>query len=168
MYSEAAEAWFRFFLEQIANGNPITITDGRMSRYFMTIKDAVRLVLQASCLACQGEIYTLDMGEPLKITDLARRLTEMSGLDPDGDVTLETIGIRPGEKLHEQLWHVGLEISPTEFAGVYSVQPQDIPADYAETVAKLEQTAQNRDDGSVLQKLRSMPIGYSPEHKAIE
>jgi FlaA1/EpsC-like NDP-sugar epimerase len=150
------------FLKQIADGKAITITDERMSRFFMTIKEAVRLVLQASSLACRGEIYTLDMGEPLRITHLARKLTEMSGLQAD-TVPMETIGIRPGEKLHEQLWQEGLDISPTEFPGVYSVDSCEIPPDFEASVMQLEEIAIKRRDDLVLEKLRAMPIQYRQE-----
>ena len=155
------------FLKQIAEGEPITVTDERMSRYFMTVKEAVQLVLQASSLASSGEIYMLDMGEPIMITGLARKLIEMSGLRPHKDIPLKTIGIRPGEKLHERLWCEGSQISPTEFPRVYCVDAGQIPEQLEADIAELEQIALARNNDEVLEQLRSMPIEYQRESRNI-
>jgi len=84
------------FLRQIACGGPVTITDAEMTRYFMTIPEAVQLVLQAASIGSNGEIYMLDMGNPVKIMALARRLIELSGLRPDKDIEIRIVGSRPG------------------------------------------------------------------------
>lgn len=91
------------FVEQIKAGGPVTVTDRGMSRYFMTVNEAVQLVLQASALAEGSEVFLLDMGEPVKIEDLARRLIRLAGLAPDRDIEIEYTGRRPGEKLAEML-----------------------------------------------------------------
>jgi len=114
------------FLRQIAAGGPVTITHEEMTRYFMTIPEAVQLVMQASTLASNGTIYTLDLGDPLRITHLAHKLIEMSGLQPDKDIKIKFVGARPGEKLHEQLWYEDSEVTPTAFARVLAVQGQPV------------------------------------------
>jgi FlaA1/EpsC-like NDP-sugar epimerase len=104
------------FRRQIALGGPVTVTDERMKRYFMTIPEAVQLIIRAGSLGTGGEVYVLEMGEPVSIMQLARDMIELSGLDPDRDIAIEVVGRRPGEKLHEELFN------PYE-------RPQPTPAD---------------------------------------
>ena len=91
------------FRKQIASGGPVTVTHKEIIRYFMTIPEACSLVLEAGCMGSGGEIYIFDMGEPVKIYDLARRMISLAGLKPDVDIKIEEIGLRPGEKLYEEL-----------------------------------------------------------------
>ncbi|MBD3385899.1 NAD-dependent epimerase/dehydratase family protein [candidate division KSB1 bacterium] len=92
------------FQQQIRNGGPITITSREVSRFFMTIPEAVELVLHAGVIGEGGEVFILDMGEPIKIYDMARHLIALSGFEPEKDIKIRIVGLRPGEKLHEQLW----------------------------------------------------------------
>lgn len=114
------------FKQQIAEGGPVTVTDKRIIRYFMTIPEAVSLVLQASCYAKGGEIYILDMGEPVKIDDMARNLIRLSGFVPDVDIKIEYTGLRPGEKLYEELLMDEEGLQNTENELIYIGKPIDM------------------------------------------
>ena len=150
------------FLQQIANGGPVTITDADMTRYFMTIPEAVQLILQASTIGSNGEIYMLDMGDPVKITSLARRLIEMSGLRPGDDIEIKFVGTRPGEKLHEQLWTDATQVNPTSFSRVLSIQPPPPTEDFGHRLQLLEAAALTRNDEWVRKTMLEMPINYNP------
>jgi FlaA1/EpsC-like NDP-sugar epimerase len=106
------------FEQQIAAGGPVTVTHPDVLRYFMTIPEAVQLVLQASSMGQGGETFVLDMGEPLRILDLVRNLIRLSGLEPDRDIKIEFVGLRPGEKMFEELKLEGEDIGPTAHAKI--------------------------------------------------
>jgi FlaA1/EpsC-like NDP-sugar epimerase len=102
------------FKKQIADGGPVTITDKRIIRYFMTIQEASQLVIQAGAMAKRGELFVLDMGKPVRIYDLAENMIRLSGLEPGKDIPIVEIGLRPGEKLYEELLIQAETLSKTE------------------------------------------------------
>lgn len=124
------------FEEQIAQGRPVTVTDPEMTRYFMTIPEAAQLVLQAGAFSRGGDLFLLEMGEPIKIIDLARQMIRLSGLRPDEDIPIQVIGRRPGEKLHETLINPCESFEPTAHPKIRRVRAaalaQITPADIEE------------------------------------
>ena len=153
------------FLRQINEGGPITITHELMTRFFMTIPEAVQLVLQAATLAKSGQLYMLDMGDPKRIVDVARKLIESAGLRPDLDIEIKITGIRQGEKLHEQLWLDGTNVSPTRFPRVYNVLgPSQLP-DIGSEVEELEDIAQQGSESDVLEKIKQLPIEFRRQER---
>lgn len=115
------------FKRQIAAGGPVTVTDPEVTRYFMTIPEAVGLVLKTAVLGDRGNIYVLDMGKPVKIVDLARQLIELSGLRPEEDIEIKFIGLRPGEKLYEELQHHSELLKPTAHERIFLLAAQTAP-----------------------------------------
>jgi FlaA1/EpsC-like NDP-sugar epimerase len=157
------------FLRQIAAGGPITITHEEMTRYFMTIPQAVQLVLQAATLASTGDVYMLDMGDPVKIIEFARDLIRMSGLRPDIDIPIQITGTRPGEKLHEQLWYEDTEVSDTDFPSVFHVKARRVPFDIAAQVSRLETAAAHRaGTEQIFDLLWSLPLDYQRSKNFVE
>jgi len=150
------------FLRQIAAGGPVTITHEEMTRYFMSIPQAVQLVLQAATLASSGDVYMLDMGDPVKIVEFARDLIRMSGLRPDIDIPIQFTGIRPGEKLHEQLWYEDAEVSDSPFPYVFRVKARSLTRSVAAQISKLEKAAASRaSNEEIYSLLRALPIDYA-------
>lgn len=159
------------FQRQLAAGGPLTITHPEMTRYFMTIREAVELVLEASALGAArqehaGRIFVLDMGQPVKILDLARQMIRLAGLKPDADIKIDFVGLRPGEKLHEELFHSGEPLLPTDYAGVMTAQPR--AADAAELrqwLAAIETVCRNRDAVTLHETLRKLVPEFTPSSR---
>ena len=122
------------FRSQIEQGGPVTVTHEEMTRYFMTIPEAVQLVIQAGDLgAASGEVYVLEMGEPVKIIELARNMIRLAGYEPEDDIAIEIIGVRPGEKIHEELFNVGERPQPTTADRIVrAVRSQPLDPDWVE------------------------------------
>ncbi len=154
------------FLKQIFAGGPVTVTHEEMTRYFMTIPQAVSLVLQAATLASNGDIYMLDMGDPVRIMDFARELIELSGLTPGKDVHIEVVGSRPGEKLHEQLWDEDAHVTPTAISCVYRVRGTDVDSSFPVLLEELIDAARARQVEKVHTLLHKLPIDFLTEKKS--
>ncbi|MBM3146448.1 MAG: polysaccharide biosynthesis protein, partial [Actinobacteria bacterium] len=117
------------FKRQIAAGGPITVTDERMTRFFMTIPEAVRLVLQTAVMGAGGEVFVLDMGTPVRIVDLAREMIRLSGLEPEKDIAIVFTGVRPGEKLDEKLFNDAEQVGRTVHPKITTVTRTPVPWD---------------------------------------
>lgn len=152
------------FKRQIAAGGPVTVTHPDMRRYFMTIPEAVQLVLQASVLGRAGEIFMLDMGEPVKVVDLARDMIRLSGLEVGRDIDICFTGVRPGEKLFEELFAQGEEYQPTAHSKIFVAAgaSNNIPPALRASVAALEQAARANNDAAVRRMLRDIVPEYCP------
>lgn len=136
------------FKKQIQAGGPVTVTHPDIIRYFMTIPEAARLVVQAGGLAQKGEIFVLDMGEPVKIDTLARDLIRLSGLEPSVDIEIEYTGLRPGEKLYEELLMSEEGLGETEFEKIFIARPMTLP--YEELSMKVGELAKYFEDADAL------------------
>jgi UDP-N-acetylglucosamine 4,6-dehydratase len=150
------------FRKQIAAGGPLTVTHRDITRFFMSIPEATQLVLQASAMAQAGEVFVLDMGEPVKIADLARNMIQLSGMtvrdenNPGGDIEIRFVGLRPGEKLYEELF-VGEETLETTHPRINMAKERSVPLDELEAhLGQLEQAVRTGDPAAVRAKLTEL------------
>ncbi|AOG12719.1 MULTISPECIES: polysaccharide biosynthesis protein [unclassified Agrobacterium] len=162
------------FRQQIREGGPITLTHLEVTRYFMTIPEAAQLVIQAGAMARGGDVFVLDMGQPVKILDLARRMIELSGLsvrdedNPDGDIEITVTGLRPGEKLYEELL-IGDNPTPTSHPRI--MRAKDEFVDWSELevrLASLELATNINDVGVIRQIIQSLVSGYVPDAPIVD
>jgi FlaA1/EpsC-like NDP-sugar epimerase len=139
------------FREQIAHGGPVTITHPEMRRYFMTLQEAVQLVIQAGAMGEGGEVFVLDMGQPVRITELAENLIRLSGYEPGVDIPIVFIGPRPGEKLFEEFRTSGEEAATTRHQRIYVSRLEPVEANWLELkLRRLEEAARTGDDASLI------------------
>jgi FlaA1/EpsC-like NDP-sugar epimerase len=154
------------FRKQIKEGGPVTVTHPDIIRYFMTIREAAQLVIQAGAMGHGGDVFVLDMGEPIKIVDLARRMISLSGLtvrdehDRDGDIAISYTGLRPGEKLFEELL-IGDNVAPTEHSRIFRAMEQFISWREMELFLKrLAIACESNNSEQIKSLLFEVPTGY--------
>jgi FlaA1/EpsC-like NDP-sugar epimerase len=162
------------FREQIKNGGPITLTHPDITRYFMTITEAAQLVIQAGAMGSGGDVFVLDMGNPVRIIDLATRIIELSGrtlkneINPKGDIEIKITGLRPGEKLHEELL-TGENPSPTQHPRIMKAHETFIPWDLLEDqLLSLRLALAVNDVPDIRKYLRQMVTGYQPKEGVVD
>jgi FlaA1/EpsC-like NDP-sugar epimerase len=145
------------FRRQIERGGPVTVTHPEMTRYFMTIPEAVSLIVQAGAIGGRGEVFVLDMGEPVRIVDLAADMIRLSGREPKAEIAIEFTGVRPGEKLHEELWSVDETVSATEYSKILHVTRPGVDAAWLEEeLAELERLVDAGETLELVAKLGAM------------
>lgn len=162
------------FRQQIRDGGPITLTHPEITRYFMTIPEASQLVIQAGAMAQGGDVFVLDMGESVKIIDLASRMIELSGLtvrddeNPEGDIEIQITGLRPGEKLYEELL-IGDNPQPTMHPRIMKAHEEFIPwAGFEGKLQALEVALNVNDVGVIRTMMQELVTGYVPSDEIVD
>jgi FlaA1/EpsC-like NDP-sugar epimerase len=162
------------FRQQIRDGGPITLTHPEINRYFMTIPEASQLVIQAGAMAKGGDVFVLDMGQSVKIMDLARRMIELSGLsvrdeqNPEGDIEIAITGLRPGEKLYEELL-IGDNPKPTSHARIMKAHEEFIAWSELESKLSALEMALNVNDVSIIRlMMKQLVSGYAPSDDIVD
>ena len=165
---ESSGSVIPLFKEQIRSGGPVTVTHSEVTRFFMTIPEAAQLVIQASGLASGGDVFVLDMGQPIKIIDLAERMIQLSGLSvrdldqPDGDIEIQITGLRDGEKLYEELL-LGDNPQPTLHPKIQRAQDPFIPWSELETdLTTLKILLSHNNVVEILVLLQKLVFGFKP------
>ena len=163
------------FRKQILKGGPITITHPDIIRYFMTIPEAAQLVIQAGAMAKGGDVFILDMGEPVKIVDLAKNLVQLSGLsvkdenNPKGDIEITYTGLRPGEKLYEELLIGGDNVRKTTHPRIMTAEEVYLPFEQlSEVLSELENSCKDANYMAIRQTLLNAPTGFKPTTEIVD
>ena len=152
------------FSEQIRRGGPVTVTHPEINRFFMTIPEAVHLVLQASVMGRGGEVFVLDMGEPIKVADLARNMIVLAGLVPGKDVSIIFTGLRPGEKLYEELFEDGEQVEPTTHPKIHRAVGTPVPVgELSEWLESLQANLPKSDEEELVQDLKRLVPSFQPD-----
>ena len=162
------------FRRQIQTGGPITVTHPEITRYFMTIPEAASLVIQAGSMGTGGDVFVLDMGEPVKIRDLAEKMILLSGLSlrtvehPEGDIAIEYVGLRPGEKLYEELL-IGEDVSPTSHPMIMRASEGRLSWEGLKTVLDQLLTAIADDNYPAMREVFTDVVdGYRPDSEMVD
>jgi FlaA1/EpsC-like NDP-sugar epimerase len=157
------------FERQVASGGPVTVTHPEMKRYFMTIPEAVQLVLQAATMGTGGEIFLLDMGEPMRILDLAKNLIRLSGLEAERDIKIVFTGLRPGEKLFEELVLEGENIRPTSHDKIRLLQSSEVRFEHVSAwLRELSDLVDAKNVNGIVSRLRRIVPEYTPSQEMLE
>jgi FlaA1/EpsC-like NDP-sugar epimerase len=151
------------FRKQIELGGPVTVTHPEARRYFMTLPEAVRLVLQSGAFGRSGETFALDMGEPVRILDLAANMIRLAGLEPGVDIRIEFIGLRPGDKLSEELLTHGTGVRATRHKKIFATTPDRVDGKgLAKDLEVLKRLCQAPDRAGLVRKLKEITPSYQP------
>ena len=150
------------FREQIARGGPVTVTHPDVTRYFMTIPEAVQLILQAATIGQSGDILMLEMGEPVRIVDLARQMVRLSGFEPDEDIAVVFTGLRPGEKLHEQLVADDESVAATSHARIKLLRSNGIALSLIDLLRTVQALVRTADVDATIRALQALVEDYDP------
>lgn len=162
------------FLKQIKNGGPVTVTDPEVIRYFMTIPEAAELVIQAGAMGKGGDVFVLDMGEPVKIVELAKKLIRLSGMElktidnPDGDIEIKFTGLRAGEKLYEELL-IGDNVSSTDHERILSAREQHLSEKEINLfLREIEEAEKTGDTKALKETLKNAIVGFTPDKEIVD
>ncbi|ATG74601.1 hypothetical protein AN401_12675 [Zobellella denitrificans] len=157
------------FKKQIRAGGPITLTHQEITRYFMTIPEAAQLVIQAGAMGRGGDVFVLDMGEPVRIIDLARKMVRLMGYEvkdkqnPDGDIEIRVTGLRPGEKLYEELL-IGADEQPTLHPRIRAAREVHLPwPEVARLLDELEQACEDYNQEKIRELMLQAPTAFTPQ-----
>jgi FlaA1/EpsC-like NDP-sugar epimerase len=157
------------FNKQIADGGPVTITHPDITRFFMTIPEACQLVLEAGFMGNGGEIYVFDMGEPVRVMDVAMNLIRLSGLEPYRDIQIKVVGLRPGEKLFEELFAADEPMMPTHHSKISIAQVADL--DFEKIITTIDTillSLNEMSDTKVIEEMQDIVPGYKSKFELID